>query len=266
MMLLAAALVAGVIVLIAACRPNNAAPRDGDSPALQSAQAVVLSAAASTKEVAEELVRRFELLTGGTVRINLGSSSALAAQIMSGAPVDLYLSASPEWAAAVADAGLVEQQVPLMANTLVLVTPRGNPARVKNPADLTGDAVRHVALAGETVPAGKYAEQALRALGLQNRLLADNRIVRGQDVRVALSYVERGEAEAGIVYATDARASRGVEVVYAFDPADHDPILYVLAILKAARRNPLAAQFGEYLQSAEAQALIDSHGFRSAVQ
>jgi molybdate transport system substrate-binding protein len=101
-------------------------------------------------------------------------------------------------------------------------------------------------------------------MGLLDPLVAAQRIVRGQDVRVALGYVERGEAEAGIVYATDASASNKVDVVYTFDPSMHDSIQYILVALKRADENPQAVQFGEYLQAPDAQELFESYGFRIA--
>lgn len=241
------------VLFAASCRRSDA-PRP--------ARPVIVSAAASTKEVIEALAERFEHESGALIHVNLGGSNALAAQILGGAPADLFLSANPEWAAAVVEAGPADRQSPLIANTLVIVTPQGNPAGVHDPRDFARNAVRHVALAGETVPAGKYADQALRGLGLLESLVANRKVVRGQDVRVALSYVERGEVEAGIVYATDARASDKVDVVYTFDAKAHDPIQYILVTLKRADDNPRAVRFGEYLHSAEAQELFESYGFR----
>jgi molybdenum ABC transporter molybdate-binding protein len=83
----------------------------------------------------------------------------------------------------------------------MLVVPKGNPAGVRTPDDLLRPAVKRLALGGPTVPAGIYARQALKRLGLWER--AEGRVVSGENVRVALSYVERGEADAGIVYATE---------------------------------------------------------------
>ena len=91
-----------------------------------------------------------------------------------------------------------------------------------------------------------YAEQALTKLGLYARLSESNRIVRGQDVRVTLSYVERGEAEAGIVYSTDVAVAKGVAIAHEFDPKLHDEIVYVLVLLKHANENPAARQFSDY--------------------
>jgi molybdate transport system substrate-binding protein len=121
--------------------------------------------------------------------------------------------------------------------------------------------VKKVSLAGEQVPAGKYAEKALSKLGLLQQLVDDAKIVRGQDVRSALTYVERGEAEAGIVYATDVAVAPQVESVFTFDPAQHDEIVYVLVLLKRGAQNPAARQFYEFLQSSTAEQTYVKFGF-----
>jgi len=119
-------------------------------------------------------------------------------------------------------------------------------------------------LAGEQVPAGKYAEQSLEKLGLLKQLTDEGKIVRGQDVRATLTYVERGEAEAGVVYATDVGASSQVQSVYEFDAATHDEIVYVLVLLKRGSQRPAATDFYKYLQSPAADAQYEKFGFTRA--
>ena len=154
---------------------------------------------------------------GGEVKVNLGPSSGLAGQILAGAPADLFLSANQEWADEVQKAGQTATATRLLTNRLVIVVPTGNPGGVQKPDDLLSDKVKKIALAGEKVPAGMYADQSLEKLGLLKKLTDAGKIVRGQDVRSALSYVERGEAEAGIVYSTDVGSAEGVEQEYEFD-------------------------------------------------
>src|SRR5262245_44914166 len=197
----------------------------------------VFSAAASTKDVVESLAEQYAKASKHAVKVNPGSSNTLAGQIIAGAPADLFLSASQEWADKVTEAKLSSQQVKLLTNKLVLVVPKGNPAGVKEPKDLNKAAVKKVALAGEKVPAGKYADQSLAKLGLLDGLVKDKKIVRGQDVRTALAYVERGEVEAGIVYSTDLFAARNVAQVHEFDSALHGEIVYVLVLLKHGEEN-----------------------------
>jgi molybdate transport system substrate-binding protein len=185
----------------------------------------------------------------------------LASQILAGAPADLFLSASQQWAEEVEKAGHAADQVRLLTNQLVLVVPQGNPGDVREPNDLLGAKVQHVAIAGEKVPAGIYAEQALRKLDLWQPLAEANKLVHGQDVRSTLSYVERGEAEAGIVYSTDAKIATGVSTVYEFAPSLHDEIVYVLVLLTHGREQPAARAFFEFLQSAEADETYRQFGF-----
>jgi molybdate transport system substrate-binding protein len=200
------------------------------------------------------------------VRVTAAGSNALANQVLAGVPGDIFLSANPAWADTVDQAGLALARRPLLTNRLVLVTPTGNPAQVHSPTDLTEPAVRRVALAGEMVPAGIYARQALSAASVYDGLVASERIARGQDVRMTLTYIETGEADAGVVYATDARASQRVEVVYTFDPATHDPIIYPAVLLKHAADDPGAERFFAFLASPQAMAVFERHGFLPAVE
>jgi molybdate transport system substrate-binding protein len=121
--------------------------------------------------------------------------------------------------------------------------------------------VKRLAVAGPTVPAGIYARQALKKLNVWDTLAADNKIVTGDNVRVTLTYVERGEAEAGIVYGTDAKISDEVELVYTFPAQTHDPIRYPLVLLKAGSASSSAQAFFDYLQSAKAKEMFGKYGF-----
>ncbi len=153
------------------------------------------------------------------------------------------------------------ESTPLLGNRLVLIVPAGNPAKVTGLADLTSGSVKRLALAGPTVPAGMYARQALAKLDLLPSLEDDRKIVDGENVRVALTFVERGEADAGIVYATDAEIVLGVKVVATIDPNLHEKIVYPLVLLKQSADDPRARQFYEYLQSPDAAAVFDEFGF-----
>src|SRR5947209_7605303 len=178
---------------------------------------IVVFVAASTRDAVQEIADDFSQTHGVEVRISADASSRLAAQIVHDAPADLFLSANDEWVDFVKDRGYAASVCPLLGNALVLVVPRGNPAGVASPEDLTEPAVRRLALAGPAVPAGKYARQALEKLGLWDDLERQRKVISGEDVRVALAYVERGEAEGGIVYATDVRVTGKGQQVYAFD-------------------------------------------------
>jgi molybdate transport system substrate-binding protein len=244
--------------------PPTVAEKPGQAPSVAPSAAkepLIVSAAASTKEVMEALADQFKADTGTEVKINLGPSSGLAAQILAGAPADLFLSANQEWADAVKKANQTETAVRLLTNGLVIVVPAGNPGEVHNPSDLLSAKVKKIALAGEKVPAGIYADQSLTKLGLLKKLTDGDKIVRGQDVRSALSYVQRGEAEAGIVYSTDVGSAPGVTAAYEFDPKLHDEIVYVLVLLKHGGESAEAKKFFEFLQSPTADAVYAKFGF-----
>jgi molybdate transport system substrate-binding protein len=209
----------------------------------------------------EQLGQQFRAQSGVEVKVNAGPSNGLATQILAGAPADVFLSASSQWADKLDEADLVSEQVDLLTNRLVVVVPRGNPAAVHRPEDLETPAVKKLALTGENVPAGMYADQALGKLGLLDELNQAGKIVRGQDVRAALSFVERGEAEAGIVYATDVAIAKDVEIACEFDPALHDKIVYVLVLVKQRPVRPEARRFYEFVQGDAAKEEFAKLGF-----
>jgi molybdate transport system substrate-binding protein len=247
-----------LLVEIVGCqRPVGPRPPSAD----KNREPVVALVAASTKDAVQEIATSFAEHTQAKVIINADDSSKLATQISLEAPGDLFLSANEKWATFLTEKGFAQETRILLGNALVLVVPKGNPAGIKQPKDLPGKEVQRIGVAGPTVPAGIYARQALKNLNLWAVLQESKKIVSGENVRIALTYVERGEADAGIVYATDAKISDKVEVVYRFDPATHDPIRYPLVLLKEGHKNPAARAFFEYLQSAPAQDTFKKHGF-----
>ncbi len=227
----------------------------------QSRVPLLILTAASTQEAVQEIASQFTRQTGVGVRINADDSSKLAAQIVHGAPADLFLSANEQWAQHLQERGLVQEIQPLLGNSLVLIVPHGNPLELTGPRDLLEPSVKRVALAGPTVPAGIYGRQALRHLHLLDDLEKEKKIITGESVRVTLAYVERGEVEAGIVYGTDARISDKIEVVATFPPSSHAAIVYPLALLRSAAANADARKFYHYLQGRESADVFRKHGF-----
>lgn len=259
--LLLVILLAGPWLCLSGCEKRTAAPNTTNTHPPE----LLLLAAASTTDVVTELADQYQTSHNVTVKISTGGSNALASQIIAGAPGDVFLSANVQWASAVVQKGLAVDQRMLLANRLVIVVPKGNPAQIKTPADLLNDRVTHVALASEKVPAGIYATQALTHQKLYSRLAGQHRIVHGQDVRFTLAYVETGEAQAGIVYATDARISSKVQVAYVFRADSHDPILYPLVLLKSTENDAAQARaFFDYLGSPQAMAVFKKYGFSPA--
>jgi molybdate transport system substrate-binding protein len=222
---------------------------------------VAASLADATQEVGDAFERLMKDQGRVKVTISSGPSNGLAQQIISGAPADLFASASTKWAAALVAEGLVAKQHDLLSNRLVLVVPRGNPAQISGPMDLLSERVQRIVIADANVPAGTYAQQALETLELFRPLEETGRVVRGSDVRVTLAYVERGEVEAGIVYATDAKIAEHVEIVTELDPMSYESIIYPVVLLKDSEANAAAHEFFDFLQGPESTTIFEEHGF-----
>lgn len=232
----------------------------------QSASEITVSAAASLRDAFGEIGRRFEAATGARVNFNFGASGALQKQIESGAPVDVFASAGIPQMDALASQGLIapETRRDFARNTLVLAVPADQSPGLKNFVDLGGAAVGKIAIGNpRTVPAGQYAEQTLTRLGLWRQIKP--RLVFAEDVRHVLDYVARGEVEAGIVYASDVRASDNrVRIAARAPEGSHDPILYPIAVVRASKQQEAARAFIAAVVSDEGQRALEKYGFESA--
>ncbi|PQO44290.1 molybdate ABC transporter substrate-binding protein [Blastopirellula marina] len=228
----------------------------GDSDRASSRRTVTVLAAASLTNAIQEVADAWSQESGEPFRISFGPSNALAQQILAGAPADVYLSANEKWGDALAEQDRIERRVSLLSNRLVWIVPKANRAGIHAPSEIREKA-KLIALAGENVPAGMYADQSLQASGLLKQL--SDRIVRGNDVRTTLAYVEEGEVDVGIVYATDAAITDQVTVIGELDPQSYDPILYPAILLKNAE--PTAVDFFAFLQSPVAGEIFKRHGF-----
>ncbi len=217
-------------------------------------------AAVSTKEALEAIGRDFETQTGSPVLCTFAASSTLARQIEGGADADLFLSADQRWANHLAEAGLVAERRDLLSNRLVVVTPSERPRQLKNLADLASDDFPRLALALDPVPAGHYARTALQKAEVWPRL--ERRVREAGDVRATLALVERDEADAGIVYSTDAKTSKKVRVALIVPEDLHEPIRYPLALLRRAGDSAKARAFYDYLGGETAGAHFRAAGFQ----
>jgi molybdate transport system substrate-binding protein len=221
---------------------------------------VMLFAAASTTNALDEIKARVRESRDEQVRTNYAGSSTLAQQITHGAAADLFLSADPKWAGYLEEKGLVSRRRDLLGNRLVVVVPADSGLPVAKIEDLAGEQIERLALADPAaVPAGVYAKEALTKLGLWDRLR--KKVVAGDDVRRALFFVETGNAQAGIVYATDAAISRKVRVAVEIDPGLTRPIRYPLVLLTHGAKNPAAVQWFEDLGSPQSAEIFRKYGF-----
>ena len=224
------------------------------------AQTVHVYAAASTKDVVEEIARVFKEGTGIAVDVTPAASSTLAKQIEKGADADLFLSADEDWADYLADRKLIDKRRDLLGNRLAVATPADSKLRMGELADLTAPGVQKLALGGPAVPAGRYARQALEKAEIWDKL--KDRVVEAGDVRAALNLVVTGEADAGVVYVTDAKTA-GDKVRTAFVVPDdlHQPIRYPLVLVRTDSIKPEARRFYEYLAGDKAAAVFRRAGF-----
>lgn len=221
------------------------------------AERVVVLAAASTAQAVDAVIEQFEAGPDDRVVASYAGTSALARQIESGAPADIFLAANAAWMDHVEGLGLTRPQSRqvLAGNRLVFVAGEGDIAPFEPSPSLDLEALLaggRLALGNpEHVPAGIYARQALDSLGLWSQAKA--RLAPAADVRAALALVARGEAPLGIVYATDALLVPDIQVVAAIPTGLHEPIVYPAALI-AGRESTLAARFFDFLTGPEGRA------------
>jgi molybdate transport system substrate-binding protein len=255
-------LVAMILVIAAglACLRSGTSESNRDS---QAGGEITVSAAASLRDAFREISKQYEERTGTKINFNFGASGALQKQIESGAPVDVFASAGIPQMDALATQGLIvpEMRRDFARNTLVLIVPADSTSGITSFADLGGAKVAKLAVGNpKTVPVGQYAEQSLTRLGLWQRL--GPRLILAEDVRQALDYVARGEVDAGIVYASDVRATGERVGTVATAPADsHDPILYPIAVVRASSHQEAARAFIDVVISDDGQRILEKYGF-----
>ena len=222
-------------------------------------------AAASLKESLDEQVKVFSAKNKGSqIRVSYAGSNALARQIESGAPANLFISADEEWMDYVAEKKLIvtASRRTLVNNDLVIIAP----VATAKPITIVPGFPLGAALAGgrlavanpDAVPAGKYAKAALSRLGVWTTV--DTQLARAENVRAALAFVARAEAPLGIVYRTDALAEPKVSIVATF-PADSHPAIVYPAAVVSSQSTAEAKTFLDYLASSEAQVVWKRFGF-----
>jgi len=233
--------------------------------ALPAAAATVnVAAAASLTDALKALVRDYGSSHPEVeVRVNAASSGALARQIVAGAPADLFISANPKWMSYLEEQGVIDvgSRRVLAHNSLVFV------GRIPGSAASMGDLPRlsRIALGSpSSVPAGRYAEQALMAAGVHDQLTAAGALIPAKDVRQALLYAERGEVDGAFVYRTDALLAREAQVLFEVPQTLYPRIDYPAALTSGGEANQAAQDFFHWLFSDEAQRTLVAYGFRAS--
>lgn len=226
-----------------------------------SAEEIRISAAASLTEAVKVLVGEFQQNHSDIKLLpNFASSGALAKQIYAGAPADIYISANPKWMDYLEQQELVSKssREVLVQNRLVVVSVTGN--SINSLQQLT-DLSRIAICSPKSSPAGKYAEQALTAAGIYSQLLAEQKLILAKDVRQALLYADRGEADAAFVYGTDAQLSKQAQTLFAVPQELYPHVVYPAALTIEGSRKSKADSFFRYLFSESAQEVFKKYGF-----
>ena len=228
-------------------------------------ETIVVSAAVSVENAFVKISKLYTARTGTKVDFSFGASGNLEKQIEAGAPVDVYASAGEKEMDQLKAQSLIEPgtRADFAGNALVLVVPSGSKLKLDSFRQLAGRQVKRIAMGNpKTVPAGFYAQQALRNLHLWQKL--EPRLIFSEDVRQALDYVMRGEVDAGIVYATDVGIAGGKVRQAAEAPAGtYGPIRYPIAAVKGCAHPKAAKEFIKLVLSPEGEKILASYGFRA---
>jgi molybdate transport system substrate-binding protein len=229
------------------------------------AKPLTVFAAASLTDALTEISSAYTKVSNVPVRLSFASSSALARQLEGGARADVFFSADVEWVDYLQTRNLIDASTrkDVLSNRLVLIAPVDSKVELRIapnfPIATTLGKSRLATGDPDSVPVGRYARSALTSLGVWNDIA--DRVVRADNVRVALAYVARGEAALGIVYETDALIEKKVRIVDTFPADSHLPIVYPLAFTRNAI--PTAKDYAAFIASKDAAAIFAKYGFSS---
>lgn len=259
------------LLLVACTSPISPAssPQINQSPAISpevsksSMDSLLIGAAASLQQVLQEITPLYQTkVTNQKLDYNFAASGTLQQQIEQGAPIDVFISAATKQIDALQQKNLLlaGTQRNLLTNRLVLITPKQGAIALKDFRELVNPDIKRIAI-GEprSVPAGQYATEVLKNLGILEQV--KSKFVLGSNVKAVLAAVATGDADAGIVYLTDAKSSPQVAIAAYADPQLHSPIIYPIAILKATKFPAATQQYVNFLQSPPARKVFEKYGF-----
>jgi molybdate transport system substrate-binding protein len=232
----------------------------------QSEREILVSAAVSLTNAFQEIGDLFKGKQGGVrVLFNFGASGDLARQIIGGAPVDVFASASPKDMDDLDQKDLIIKgtRVNFAGNRVVLITPFRSVFPLTSFHDLTRAEVKRVAIGNpKTVPAGRYAEEVLKHFHLSDAV--KDKLIFAGNARQVLDYVARGEVDAGLVYSTDALVrAKEIKSVAEAPEQSHSPLVYPIAVIKETRNEVLAKEFISLVTSREGKTVLEKYGFRT---
>lgn len=219
---------------------------------------ITISAAASLKNSLGDIIEKFEHENKDIkINVNFGGSGALKNQIIAGAPVDIVFFASQKDLVELEKKGLIDEKYhgDILKNRLVIAGKR----EISSMEDIIGD---KIALGTpETVPAGKYAKQALENAKIWDKIKED--LIYTKDVRSAAQYVDLSEVDYALIYKTDAKILKNTKIVYTIPEELHTPVVYTYAILKG-HASDANIKFYDFLSSKEAQKIYKKYNFEMA--
>ena len=267
--LLAMVLVIFTLAMTGCTQKAKTAETPAPVVATQKPVTLTISAAASLTAAMGEIKTLYKKEKPNvTINYNFGASGALQQQIEQGASADLFFCAATKQMSALKEKGLIinSTKVNLLGNTVVLITKSDSKLAIKSFKDLEKSNIKKVAL-GEpkTVPVGQYSEEILTSLKILDKVKA--KVVYGKDVKEVLSWVESGDADAGIVYGTDAKTTSKVKVIaVAGKKLYKKPVVYPVAVIKASKNIDDTKAFLKYLSSDKAKAVFVKYGFSFLVK
>jgi len=243
-------LIALVLILSLAACSNDDVTKDSSS-----VDTITISAAASLQDALNEAIEEYNKDNDINIDVNYGGSGALREQILKGAPVDLFISASQGDFKKVEDEDLIIEKKDYLENKLVLIRPDDS-TTVNSIADLKN--AEQIAIGEvDTVPAGKYAKEAFTTLNIFDEL--EDKYIYASDVRAVLTYVAQGEVDAGVVYETDAKTEEdNVDIVDEFGKDTHKPIIYPIGTLSDSKE---VKAFYDFLNEDSTLEIFKKYGF-----
>ena len=218
--------------------------------------------AASLTDVLTELANNYKQETSTEIIFSFASSGALQAQIEASAPADIFFSAAQKQMNALEEKGLIDSETrkDLLENKVVLISPKNSNLNIKSFTDITNSNVKKLGL-GEpkSVPVGQYSEEILSNLSILD--IAKEKAVYGSDVRNVLDWVETAEVDCGIVYATDAKIAKNINIIAEAPEGTNKKVIYPISIIKSSQNKEEAKKFIEYISTDKSKEIFQNYGF-----
>lgn len=232
-----------------------------NTSAMAGTDTIKISCAANLSDALKKIGDHFSKNRPGIeIQYNFGSSGSLAKQIDNGAPADIFISASDKWMKHLStNKKIVQTSIrDIAGNSLVVVSLKAKP--FSSLAHINTCSRIAIGSPGST-PVGEYTEQALRASGIYDSLVSQNKLVLTKDVRQALLYADRGEADLAFVYKTDALLAQNAKIVFTVPTKLHDPIVFSMALTVEGSTRENVKAFFEALSSNDAKTVLESFGY-----